>query len=411
MKKVKIEIIPIGDEILIGQIIDTNSAWMATKLTGEGFEIVAISTVGDRADSIMKALDIAFSRADIVLMTGGVGPTKDDITKTTLCNYFNTRLVFDDTVLENINRIFAHKKHVLNELTRNQALVPENCTVIQNRVGTAPVLWFEQNRKILVSMPGVPFEMKTIMTDEVIPRLKKQFQSIDYLKCSFLVAGITESALATRLADFEAQLPGNFSLAYLPSYGLIRLRLSAWGNENSSEMEIQKEKLKNTVKNILVDASDKSIETILGEALRSKTFTLSTAESCTGGNIAHRITLIPGASDYFKGSIVSYANQVKSDILGIDSKAIERYGAVSQEVVGQMAQSASKKLKTDCSVAVSGIAGPTGGTPDKPVGTVWICTKTPTEIVTKKYQFGTSREENINRTVNMALLQMIKMLI
>ena len=411
MKKVKIEIIPIGDEILIGQIIDTNSAWMATKLTGEGFEIVAISTVGDRADSIMKALDIAFSRADIVLMTGGVGPTKDDITKTTLCNYFNTRLVFDDTVLENINRIFAHKKHVLNELTRNQALVPENCTVIQNRVGTAPVLWFEQNRKILVSMPGVPFEMKTIMTDEVIPRLKKQFQSIDYLKCSFLVAGITESALATRLEGFETQLPDNFSLAYLPSYGLIRLRLSAWGNENSSEMEIQKEKLKNTVKNILVDASDKSIETILGEALRSKTFTLSTAESCTGGNIAHRITLIPGASDYFKGSIVSYANQVKSDILGIDSKAIERYGAVSQEVVGQMAQSASKKLKTDCSVAVSGIAGPTGGTPDKPVGTVWICTKTPTEIVTKKYQFGTSREENINRTANMALLQMIKMLI
>ena len=240
MKKVKIEIIPIGDEILIGQIIDTNSAWMATKLTREGFEIVAISTVGDRADSIMKALDIAFSRADIVLMTGGVGPTKDDITKTTLCNYFNTRLVFDDTVLENINRIFAHKKHVLNELTRNQALVPENCTVIQNRVGTAPVLWFEQNRKILVSMPGVPFEMKTIMTDEVIPRLKKQFQSIDYLKCSFLVAGITESALATRLADFEAQLPGNFSLAYLPSYGLICLRLSAWGNENSPKGKAKK---------------------------------------------------------------------------------------------------------------------------------------------------------------------------
>ena len=260
-------------------------------------------------------------------------------------------------------------------------------------------------------MPGVPFEMKTAMADEIIPRLKRQFQSTDYLKSTFLVSGITESALATQLEDFEAQLPDNFSLAYLPSYGLIRLRLSAWGNENSSEMEIQKEKLKNTVKNILVDASDKSIETILGEALRSKTFTLSTAESCTGGNIAHRITLIPGASDYFKGSIVSYANQVKSDILGIDSKAIERYGAVSQEVVGQMAQSVSKKLKTDCSVAVSGIAGPTGGMPDKPVGTVWICTKTPTEIVTKKYQFGTSREENINRTANMALLQMIKMLI
>lgn len=406
----KIEIIPVGDEILIGQIVDTNSAWMTAELTRQGFEIVAIATVGDNAESIHQEIDIAFSRADIVLMTGGVGPTKDDITKKTLCSYFNTDLIFDDTVFQNINYLFTHKNYKLNELTRNQAFVPKDCTIIQNKVGTAPILWFEQKGKILVSMPGVPFEMKTAMTDEIIPRLKNLFQSIDYLKSSFLVSGITESALATRLEGFETQLPDNFSLAYLPSYGLIRLRLSAWGNENSSEMEIQKEKLKNTVKDILVDASDKSLETILGEALRSKTFTLSTAESCTGGNIAHRITLIPGASDYFKGSIVSYANQVKSDSLGIDSKAIERYGAVSQEVVGQMAQSVSKKLKTDCSVAVSGIAGPAGGTPDKPVGTVWICTKTPTEIVTKKYQFGTSREENINRSTNMAILQMIKML-
>lgn len=407
----KIEIIPIGDEILIGQIIDTNSAWMAAELTREGFEIVAISTVGDQEENIVKALDIAFSRADVVLMTGGVGPTKDDITKTTLCNYFNTGLIFDDSVLENINRIFAHKNYVLNDLTRNQAYVPEDCTVIQNKAGTAPVLWFEQNGKILVSMPGIPFEMKTVMTDEIIPRLKKQFQSIDYLKSSFLVSGITESALASRLEDFEAKLSDVFSLAYLPSYGLIRLRLSAWGKENSYGMEIQKEKLKNAVKDILVDESDKPLETILGEKLRSKKLSISTAESCTGGNIAHRITLIPGASDYFKGSIVSYANQVKSDILGVDFEIIEKYGAVSQEVVGQMARNISEKLKTDCSIAVSGIAGPTGGTPDKPVGTVWICTKVKDQILTQKYQFGTSREENINRTTNMALLQMIRMLI
>lgn len=410
MKKVKIEIIPVGNEILIGQIIDTNSAWMAAQLTKAGFEIIAITTVGDCTKDICQALDTAFSRADVVLMTGGVGPTKDDITKTTLCNYFNTDLVFDDSVLENINRIFAHKNYALNELTRNQAFVPKNCTVIQNIVGTAPVLWFEQNNKVLVSMPGVPFEMKTVMSDEIIPRLRKQFQSIDYLKSSLLISGITESALAIRLSDFEEQLSQKFSLAYLPSYGLIRLRLSAWGAENAPEMEARKEQLKQLVKDVLIDESDKPLETILGEKLRSKKLSISTAESCTGGNIAHQITLISGASNYFKGSIVSYANQVKSDILNIDSEIIDKYGAVSREVVEQMAQSVSKKLKTDCSIAVSGIAGPDGGTPDKPVGTVWICTKVKDKILTQKYQFGTSREENINRTTNMALLQLIKML-
>ncbi|MDO5664636.1 MAG: competence/damage-inducible protein A [Bacteroidia bacterium] len=406
----KIEIIPVGNEILIGQIIDTNSAWMAAQLTKAGFEIIAITTVGDCTKDICQALDTAFSRADVVLMTGGVGPTKDDITKTTLCNYFNTDLVFDDSVLENINRIFAHKNYALNELTRNQAFVPKNCTVIQNIVGTAPVLWFEQNNKVLVSMPGVPFEMKTVMSDEIIPRLRKQFQSIDYLKSSLLISGITESALAIRLSDFEEQLSQKFSLAYLPSYGLIRLRLSAWGAENAPEMEARKEQLKQLVKDVLIDESDKPLETILGEKLRSKKLSISTAESCTGGNIAHQITLISGASNYFKGSIVSYANQVKSDILNIDSEIIDKYGAVSREVVEQMAQSVSKKLKTDCSIAVSGIAGPDGGTPDKPVGTVWICTKVKDKILTQKYQFGTSREENINRTTNMALLQLIKML-
>ena len=406
----KIEIITVGDEILIGQIIDTNSAWMAAELTRQGFEIVAITTVGDREEDMAKAIDTGFSRADVLLMTGGVGPTRDDITKKTLCNYFHTELIFDGTVLQHITHLFTHKNYSMNELTKNQAFVPKGCTVIQNRVGTAPLLWFEQRSHILVSMPGVPFEMKTAITDEIIPRLKKRFLSVDYVKSSFLVSGITESALAILLENFEATLPGNFSLAYLPSYGLIRLRLSARGKENLLEMRFQEKKLRKLLCDFLVADSDEPLEALLGEALRKERLTLSTAESCTGGNIAHRITLVPGASEYYKGTVVSYDNRVKISLLEVSNQAIETYGAVSREVVEQMAQNVSEKMKTDCSIAVSGIAGPDGGTPEKPVGTVWICTRMHRETVTKKYQFGTSREENINRTTNMAILQMIKML-
>jgi nicotinamide-nucleotide amidase len=264
--------------------------------------------------------------------------------------------------------------------------------------------------------------MKTAVTTEIIPRLKKRFLSVDYLKSSFLVSGITESSLAILLEDFEATLPGNFSLAYLPSYGLIRLRLSARGKENLPEMRFQEKKLREVLCDFLVADSDEPLEALLGEALRKEKLTLSTAESCTGGNIAHRITLVPGASEYYKGTVVSYDNAVKTSLLNIENEtikvyllevsnqAIETYGAVSREVVEQMAQNVSEKMKTDCSIAVSGIAGPDGGTPEKPVGTVWICTRMHRETVTKKYQFGTSREENINRTTNMAILQMIKML-
>ena len=259
-------------------------------------------------------------------------------------------------------------------------------------------------------MPGVPFEMKTAVTTEIIPRLKKRFLSVDYLKSSFLVSGITESSLAILLEDFEATLPGNFSLAYLPSYGLIRLRLSARGKENLPEMRFQEKKLREVLCDFLVADSDEPLEALLGEALRKEKLTLSTAESCTGGNIAHRITLVPGASEYYKGTVVSYDNRVKISLLEVSNQAIETYGAVSREVVEQMAQNVSEKMKTDCSIAVSGIAGPDGGTPEKPVGTVWICTRMHRETVTKKYQFGTSREENINRTTNMAILQMIKTL-
>ena len=406
----KIEIITIGDEILIGQIIDTNSAWMTAELSRAGFEVIAVTSVGDNAHHIRQSIDIGFERADVLLLSGGIGPTKDDITKNTLCEYFNTPLIFSNEVLENIHQIFAHKNYKLNELTKNQAFVPEHCTVIQNRTGTAPIVWFDKNNKILVSMPGVPFEMKTTMQTEIIPRLQKRFPTDIFLKQTFLLSGITESALAMLLVDFENQLPDNFSLAYLPAYGLIRLRLSTRGAHKTKEFERQCNLLRKTVDSLLIEITESSIEALLGSLLKKRNLTLSTAESCTGGNVAHKITLIPGASNYFKGAVVSYSNEIKSNLLGIDPAVIEQYGAVSKEVVELMAENCVYKLQTDCGIAISGIAGPEGGTPDKPVGTVWICTVTPNEKITQKYQLGTAREENINRATNMAILQLIKIL-
>lgn len=405
-----VEIITIGNEILIGQIIDTNSAWMAHELTKNGFEITAITSVGDKADDIIQSIDLAFERADVLLLTGGVGPTNDDITKHTLCQYFHTALIFNDEVLQNIELIFAKRNFQLNTLTRNQAYVPANCTVIQNKAGTAPILWFEKDGKVLVSMPGVPYEMKTAMTNDIIPRLQQSFQINEYLRRSFLVSGITESALAIKLTKFENELPNGFSLAYLPSFGMIRLRLSVWGNEYADEMKQQSRKLKRALGDLVAAKSEKPLGVLLGKKLKKNNLTVSTAESCTGGYIAHCITVTPGASRYFEGSIVSYDNRIKEELLGVESKLLEAHGAVSQEVVEQMAEHVSEKLRTDCSIAVSGIMGPEGGTKDKPVGTVWICTKYGQEKVSRKYSVGNSREENISRAANMAMLQLLRML-
>ncbi|MDR1517540.1 MAG: CinA family nicotinamide mononucleotide deamidase-related protein [Dysgonamonadaceae bacterium] len=406
----KIEIITIGDEILIGQIVDTNSAWLASELTKSGFEIAGIATVGDSAGAITDAITLSFSRADVLLLTGGIGPTNDDITKNTLCRYFDTPLVFSHEVLKNIRSIFARRKVQLNELTRNQAFVPENATVIQNKVGTAPVLWFEREGKVLVSMPGVPFEMKTAMNDYIIPRLKKQFGTGHYLKQSYLVSGITESALAILLTGFEKELPRGLSFAYLPSFGLIRLRLSAHGGEHLQTFRAQAEKLKKTLGDFLIADNEKSLEELLGEKLKFSGLTISTAESCTGGLIAHKITSVAGASDYYQGSIVSYANSVKEKVLHVDAKTIESVGVVSQSVVEQMAENCAKLLETDCAIAVSGIAGPSGGSAEKTVGTVWVCTYCRGKSVAKKYNTGNSRDENIARAANMAMLQMSNML-
>lgn len=405
----KVEIITIGDEILIGQIVDTNSAWMAAELTKSGFEVTHIHSIGDSAQTIIEAIDPAFSRSDVVLMTGGIGPTNDDITKNTLCRYFDTKLTFSNEVLENIEKIFARRNISLNELTRNQALVPENCTIIQNKAGTAPILWFQRQSKVLVSMPGVPFEMKMAMTDDIIPRLRSQFSREDYLRQSALVTGITESALAIRLASFEKELPEGISLAYLPSFGVIKLRLFTRNTANPDLFYKQAEKLKNLIADLLISETEKSLEELLGEKLQALNLTLSTAESCTGGLVAHKITSVPGASDYFKGSIVSYTDEVKNTILNVNKSDLDTFGAVSEEVVLQMARNCAELLKTDCAIAISGIAGPSGGSEDKPVGTVWICTYYQGKSMAKKYNVGNFRRENIERSANMAMLQMWKM--
>ncbi len=406
----RVEIISIGDELLIGQVANSNAEWMGRELTDQGFIVSTITTVGDQGDEIIRAIDNAFGRADILLLTGGVGPTRDDITKHTLCRYFHTALEFNDEVLQNIESIFLKRNILLNQLTRKQAYVPVSATVIQNKVGTAPILWFDQGDKVLISMPGVPYEMKTTLRDDIIPRLQAQFQSKQYLKRTYLVSGITESALATRLATFETLLPAGFTLAYLPSFGFIRLRLSAWGEASKSEMKQLGRKLKLLLGEEFVARSDKSLEALLGEKLRKKQLTVSTAESCTGGYISHLITSVPGASDYFEGSVVSYDNRIKEELLNVNKQTIEDRGVVSSEVVEQMALNVAFKLKTQCSIAVSGIMGPDGGTREKPVGTVWICTKHAEELLSVEYHVGSSREENIERTANLAILQLLKMI-
>lgn len=403
-----VEIITIGDELLIGQVVDTNSAWMSRKMSGAGFDVVYITSIKDSEKAIYTAIEDGFARADILLVTGGNGPTKDDITKSTLCEYFNDQLVFDNEVLENIETLFKERNITLNELTRNQAFVPQNSTVIQNRVGTAPVLWFEKNGKILVSMPGVPFEMRWAMQEEVLPRLAKRFQTKTFLKHVYYTQGVSESALAMHLNDFEDQLPCGFGLAYLPGGGIIRLRLSVKGDEHNEEIEKQASKLKELLGEYLLAESEDPLQQLLSNTLKYNGMTLSLAESCSGGYIAHLLTSIAGSSSYFKGGVVSYADSAKVNLLHVKQTSLDTHGAVSQEVVEEMAKGAIDAFGTDCAIAVSGIAGPDGGTDKKPVGTVWICTICKDSMVSKQYLFGKSRENNIRRSAVMALVQMLR---
>lgn len=405
-----IEIITIGDELLIGQVIDTNSAWMSKELSEAGFDVIYITSIKDEYTAIFSAIEDGFKRADVLLLTGGNGPTKDDITKNTLCDYFEDELTLNQEVIDNIKTLFKQRNIKINELTHNQALVPKKSKIIQNRVGTAPILWFEKNRKTLVSMPGVPFEMRYAMQEEIIPRLTAQYEAKAFIKHVIYTHGVSESALAMLLNNFEEQLPSGFALAYLPGGGVIRLRLSIKGEEHLPEMDKQVEKLKNVIGNYLLIESEDSLEQVLGTILKNKGFSISLAESCSGGYLSHLFTSMPGASSYFKGGVVSYANSAKMDILKVSQSSIDKYGAVSKQVVEEMAKGAIGAFETDCAIAISGIAGPDGGTAEKPVGTVWICTICNDIIVSKQYMFGKSRENNISRSATMAVVQMLKLI-
>lgn len=410
MNRVKVEIITIGDEILIGQIVDTNSAWMAVELNNAGFELAQITSVHDDADHIEASLESALKRSDVVLFTGGIGPTNDDITKQTLAKFFDSKLVFDESVIRNIEKLFSNRPgFVINELTFAQAMVPENCTIIQNLVGTAPVTWFEREGKVIVSMPGVPYEMKAAMSSDIIPRLQQYFKTPFLLHKTVQVYGIGESALALKIADWENCLPDNISLAYLPNYGIVKLRLSGTSDDLltlESSMNQQIDKLNLLVGDAIVAYGDLAVEKMVGDLLKSKGLTVSTAESCTGGNIAHVFTMIPGSSDFFKGSVVAYSNDVKTDLLKVSTSDISQFGAVSQLVVEQMAVGVRNLLKSDVAIATSGIAGPTGGSVDKPVGTVWVAVCSKERVVSREFRFGALREQNIQRATQAALLML-----
>lgn len=410
---IKVEIITIGDEILIGQIVDTNSAWMAVELNKVGLEIAQITSVHDDAQHIINALNDALTRANVVLFTGGIGPTKDDITKQTLCKYFDIELVFNEDVHKNIEQLLKNRQRAINELTSSQAMVPQNCTVIQNPVGTAPITWFEKDGKVIVSMPGVPNEMKNAMANEIIPRLQKKFETLAIVHKNVLVKGYPESALALKIADWEDSLPKYLHLAYLPDYGLVKLRLSGSSSEELLlEFEINQyiDRLTQILGDAIVAYEDLPLEVLVGKLLIDKKLTIATAESCTGGNIAHKITEVPGSSAYFKGAVVAYSNEVKQNVLMVGSETLDCYGAVNAYVVEEMAIGARKLLMADVAIATSGVAGPDGGTLEKPVGTVWIAISTANSTTTQLFRFGANRIQNIERTTQSAFLFLLEKL-
>ena len=407
MQTTQATIITIGDELLIGQVIDTNSAWMAQQLNKAGIRVARRVAVGDVWDEIWNTLDEESKHAAIILITGGLGPTADDITKPLLCKYFNGTMIVDAGALDNVKNIFERiLKRPMIERNLKQAEVPDTCKVILNKRGTAPGMWFEKDSRIYVSMPGVPHEMKGMMEDDVIPALSKHFKFPHIAHRTLLTANVGESFLADLINDFETALPAHIKLAYLPNYGMVRLRLTTTGfDETAIEAELGQFFLilQQQVKAYLVTNQDESMQEVVAKLLKTKNKTVSTAESCTGGYIASMLTAKSSASAYYSGSVVSYSYQAKEDLLQVDKTILETQGAVSEEVVIQMAKGALKNIKTDYTIAVSGIMGPDGGTDDKPIGTVWVAVGDNNKIVTQKFYFRFDRQRNIELTAMNAL--------
>lgn len=411
----KASIVTIGDELLIGQVIDTNSAWMAQELNKVGIAVNRRVAVGDVWEDIWTTLDEESKHAEIILITGGLGPTADDITKPLLCKYFKGKMIVDEGALRNVQHIFETiLKRPLIERNLKQAEVPDCCKVLLNKRGTAPGMWFEKDGKVFVSLPGVPHEMKGLMTDAVIPGLLNQFKFPHIAHRTLLTAGVGESFLAEQLIDFESALPTHIKLAYLPNYGMVRLRLSSTGFEKTSienEIESLFTNLQILVQDNLVTNIDEPLEQVIGKLLLSKNKTVSTAESCTGGYIASLLTAKAGASNYYSGSVVSYSYQAKEDLLQVNKNTLQNLGAVSEEVVTEMAKGALKNIGTHYTIAVSGIMGPDGGLPDKPVGTVWVAVGTSNKIISQKFHFRFDRQRNIELTAIYALNMLRKFIL
>ncbi len=413
------ELLTIGNEILIGQITNTNSVWMAQELNKIGVSIVHMSSVADEKQAILKAFDDASRRADIVLITGGLGPTKDDITKTTFCEYFETELVIDENVLKDVTGFFSKRNREVTDINKKQAEVPKGCLVIRNKNGTAPGMWMEKNNTIFVSMPGVPYEMKGMVTDDVIPEIKKRFTLPFIYHKTILTQGIGESMLAEMISDWEDALTEReIGLAYLPSPGMVRLRLSSKGFDElklKNKIETEANKIKPLIEKYIYGYEEygqeqPKLEEILGKLLLEKNLKLGLAESCTGGYISHLITSVAGSSAYYNGCIVPYHNEFKHNLLKVDNTIFEKYGAVSKECVMAMAKETLNTLKADVAIAVSGIAGPGGGTDEKPVGTTWIAVAYGDRIIPKQFIFGDNRQRNIQMTA-MTAMNMLRKLI
>ena len=407
------EIITIGDELLIGQVVDTNSAWMAEKLNEQGIELYQITSVHDDREHIINALNEAFGRADLVLTTGGLGPTKDDITKHVLCEYFGSHLIEDERVRAHIYELYKERPDVLNRLTATQWLVPECAQILENRVGSAPLMVFHKGDKILASMPGVPYEMKIAMEEQILPyilELKIKNEKLKIIHKTLQVTGIPESSLAILLEEYENSMPQGLHLAYLPKDGIIRLRLSSYGEATEEEMQDWFERLKGLVSDYLIADTDEPLEVIVGNLLKARGATIATAESCTGGKLAALLNKHAGSSAFYWGSVISYDNSVKEHLLGVPQEMIKTYGVVSEEVVCVMAESIRKQIGTDYAVATSGIAGPTGGSKEKPVGTVWMAWATPEGTTAECFHLGKLREQITDRACTKALVGLIKRL-
>lgn len=408
----KATVITIGDEILIGQIVDTNSAWIGKQFNELGVKIHEIISCGDDAAQIVDALDRAAARSQIVLMTGGLGPTRDDITKNTLVNYFKTELVLNEEVWARMKEIFQSRGKEVLEMNRSQAMIPKDCILLPNQQGTAQGMWFEREGVVYISMPGVPHEMKHLLETQVIPRLKDKFTFPKIIHASIMTAGGGESVLANMLKDFEEQLPPHIKLAYLPNLGVVKLRLTTSGESETLEIEIagQKEKMKAILGDYFYTDGEDKLEVFVGRKLLEARATVSCAESCTGGYISHLFTSVPGSSRYFEGSVISYSYDVKEKLLGVKNATLNSVGAVSEECVREMLDGLLKRTGTTYGISVSGIAGPDGGTPDKPVGTVWIAVGTKEKTIAKKFRFFKTRAENIlifsNAALNMLRLMM-----